>query len=323
MAPNASKKTKKKEMAQKKKMYRAGGGGAQLVRARGMLDSYASEWAALLADPCGAKLTNPVFEGVGGGMFVRTKTVVGPPATATDYVICLQPGVSNGAFAGLGYSTTVGGALGTMSAIAVPNFLTSGTVGSYRCIAACIKVIYTGAVTAAQGRVGLLSEPGGAFATPTVVIGPNALTLLTRCQADSHVADGGRHEARWLPNTGDGFPLTTGAVAGYNIGAGAVSVVVFGQTANTSYVEINACWEYTAPDNNATSGIVSSTSVSRSTNKLNDVLNYLQNAAGGLARFATDPNIVSAVRGGSMIANAFRTTYSVASKVAPLAIAAL
>nr|UHS72139.1 MAG: hypothetical protein 3 [Tombusviridae sp.] len=288
----------------------------KIVAVRGA-KTEATDYLRLLADPCNAKLTHPPFIGTGSGYLVRTKQRVLPSGStgAVDFFMDIHPGgilnSSSGAVFGTwGYSTTVGGALGTAQAIQFPTFIGNNTIGYFRAVAGCAKVWYSGSEMERKGLIGLaldqgsVAEPGATYAG----VAPDAIQM---CQRVARLGTEA-HEVRWVPNSedqafiGNAEPTSAGSV---NQKGTTIRLVGTGLPAGSCSVEITFVWEWVPLQ----VGVVPNPSVPpRYT--LNDVLSKI----GSVARFATDPATMRT------FANFARGVYNAASQLSPaLAITAM
>jgi len=294
MAPKSkSKKKQQKAAMAKTKVPRTVAGG---------LDEAARKMIRLLADPCGADMSPPLYAGTGTGYLVRTRQVIFPPGNATDYYIEFCPGYGSPAasMGNYGYSSTVGGPLGTKTAIAYPGFITAGNVAAVRCVAACLKASYQGTVNNCAGRVGLVSTPGSSVLANASATLQSAYSYQHACQAINHFSQGEKLEIRWVPSFSDQefFDLENGAI---NTGASAIGMVVSAMTPGTAAFEITAVWEWTPSEtfsSGASSNLVPQVKTSMSSFTLNDVLNTISRVSGGLTAFATNPTIMGAAQAG-------------------------
>lgn len=123
------------------------------------LDLEARRYAALLADPCGAPLTHPIYAGGEGGYLVRTESFFTLGTTTTSaHVVHWSPGSANSLKTELIIMSAADGAtsvvLGTNPAVATPgrDFLTNN-VSMYRCVAACMRIGYNGSESTRAGRI--------------------------------------------------------------------------------------------------------------------------------------------------------------------------
>jgi hypothetical protein len=148
-----------------KRTAKPGGNNRPRITASSGLDSYAADYAKLLADPCRGPLVPGPFGDGNGGMISRYETDVIVNSSATDVaaVVAWCPS------AGLAYTnnaaiTTSGMALTLTTAVAVPGstFLTAN-VSQYRVLSACLQVYYPGSEQTRSGIMSLGQYPGDAL----------------------------------------------------------------------------------------------------------------------------------------------------------------
>lgn len=279
-------------------------------------DADAMRYLALLADPCNATLVSPVYAGEGSGLFVRTKNMFSVGSSATDCLVQFCPSmISMNANSVSTYESPVlwassnatGTSLANIYGEAISRALfgsitgpTMGLAGTARCVAACVKVHYTGSELNRAGIVyaGLQTSP------PFAAVGG---TIGTAGQYGSSLPQIDRlgtrvHEYRWVPSFADEgfvnlFNSEVNAPSNTTINGGnALMVAVVGAPQGSLMFEVTACWEYNVNTFNP-SGIVSSMTVPRSPSTLNDVLRTI----GDVGKFALSPDggkrIVAAVSG--------------------------
>lgn len=176
---------KNKRTKQKKKQPKKNGVTTMVVYkpAYARLDAAALAYARLLNDPCSARMVHPTFVGAESGFLLRVRQLVSLHATASyncGYVLW-APEYHN-----LGYNTngagydssgnyfvfeTTSNQIRPINTVAAPlglgvntystngscladpayNFVSSATCEDARCIAACLKLIYTGPVATKAG----------------------------------------------------------------------------------------------------------------------------------------------------------------------------
>jgi len=292
-------------------------------------DEDALKYLALISDPCNGELVPPTYAGEGSGLFLRTKTMISPGASAVDSILQFGPsqinensqGQNANGFGGpilYASSNSSGGGLSNVYGESIaPTYFgfepsSAGVAGAARCIAACVKVHYLGSELNRAGIVyaGLLSSPIFTDATsvtlsPVATLG-NALGQIDR--VGSRV-----HEYKWLPSFGDEQFIKlaqsdiTDTVQNRPDGNSLV-VAVSGAYAGSIMYEVTACWEYNVNvlDN---VGIVSTMNVSRSACTLNDVLRSI----GDVGAFCLSPEGGKRIQG--LVGGALTTIRS-ASKMA-------
>lgn len=120
-----------------------------------MLDGAAMDHIRLMADPCNGKLCPPAYESPGGGALIRYRAIVnfGTGAGETAGVFSWAPGanetIGNG---GVASTTSFTPSRNTMFA-ALSTSANSATGTSYRCVAACVRMITNASETNRSGIV--------------------------------------------------------------------------------------------------------------------------------------------------------------------------
>lgn len=200
------------------------------------LDAAALAHARMLADPCNATMGPPCYSGMGTGEYRRFRRILNIPA-AVEGTYSFVPGAN--AFVAGTHTINNSGQPYTFESF--PIFPTDQLVAvESRCIAACIKVRYTGTESERKGVVGMKSNPfvsslGGTVST--------AAEELTMCPLINRVGEV-QHEVKFVPGTGD--ELFTGnfggAIASYNT-LGSVGFTFADIPTLTLQVEITAIIE--------------------------------------------------------------------------------
>lgn len=270
------------------------------------LDDAARRWLRLLADPCGAELTHPLYSGAGSAYLGRYRWVVSPVATASDFVFNFNPTQEWGVAGYSGWAEDAGNNLGTRASHGMPAFLTGSYVDGYRCVAACVRVVYTGAVMDCKGRVGFAFSNSGNYNNFPVTgnVNPNSATKwLMMCQQTSHLSTA-VSEARWLPS-GDAAWMQPGDNSDRVLWNGSsLTVVVSNAPPGSFYLEVVMAAEWspgTTTSNGMPTGIVDSPAAGKSSNTVNQVLNTIDRVYGGLVAFATNPGVAGAVRAATQV----------------------
>lgn len=282
------------------------------ARIRRGLDAGAMAWLRLMADPCNAPLTTGCYQGTSSGMLYRTRVNVSVGASAVDSSCWFIPSNDQNS---TGYYpiqwasvNTTGTNPTTLYGTAIPGVPSGAQV---RCVAACIKIRYTGSELNRAGIVGhhltrdapfLNGYPAGSTTTTYTVaqMQTTAQTLYRLGESD--------HEVRWVPSFEDGTYVNNGpgtGLAGSRTG-NAVALSVQGAPAGSIYYEVTAVWEVIPPP---VGGLIPPEQPPRSSNTLNDVLRVV----GNIGKFATDPhnretvmNVVrTAVGAGRVLASSF------------------
>lgn len=169
------------------------------------LDSAAADYARLLMDPCGSKLVHPIFPGGDAGFLFRADAFLGVGVAGGDTagVIHWVPSyVNNSTTELIGFS---GPSSTTSTATTV---VSNGTPGraflinnarGVRCVAACMKVTFSGAESARAGRIHYGMTTAGLLdlgVTNTVDGVAQTLQHFTRTPPDTI-------EIVWRPNIAD------------------------------------------------------------------------------------------------------------------------
>lgn len=311
-------KTKKTNSAKRAKNNNGNKRSAPVARRmRQVLDKGAADWLRLMEDPCNAPLVRGCFPGLGGGMLYRTRNEVGVGASAVDSTIFFHP---SGSISSTYYpiqwasSNTSGAAPTTRYGVQITGAWAAGS--QVRCIAACIKVRYTGTELNRSGIVGqiMTNDPPFLDGTPAGVAGavPNCFALRASAQTVYRLGEAA-HEVRWLPTNEDGNFIED-PIVNYNTG-NAVGFAVTGAAAGTIYYEVTAVWEVVPP---VATNIVPSLTAPPSYNTVNDVLRTI----GDVGKWATDPSNASFLRkvaqGGMLGLKALSYAGNSLSSVAPL-----
>jgi len=178
--------------------------------------------------------------------------------------------------------------IATVNGEGIPYFASTSIGGSVRCLAACIKVHYTGSELSRQGMVGaaLSTQP-----TYELTATGATLTPVTTLQASMPQIDrlGDRvHEYRWFPSMNDtnfnglsGTSQTPLAVSTplQEVGNALVVSVANAPAFAVTY-EITAVWEYSytqSLSSGSTLGLVQQVTAPKSANTLNDVARAIGN----------------------------------------------
>jgi len=245
------------------------------------LDNTARAYAKLLADPCGADLTYPLYPGTGGGILVRCESYVTlfNSATSTGGVIHWVPGalntsvgVANNFFYGTDTGTTITMAPGAQNWI--PGSGLVANASGIRCIAACAQVMWPGAELNRQGFV-LGGNTAGSFIKSGAVLANSAVAngyLSTHLRIpDSDV------EFVWRPTSVDGEFLNPADTTLELEGHGALTIAINNIPVSTGIrLRTVAVYEFLPT---YTSGFATSNNVkSRSANTMDHVLDALDGA---------------------------------------------
>lgn len=259
------------------------------------IDAGAMAWRRLLDDPCNAPLVPGCFPGIASGMLYRTRTVQGFGVGGTDASMAAM------VFFHPAYGGTAGGTYCPLqwasvnAADGIPNTKYGTTIGGipqygqYRCVAACMKLRYTGSELNRAGIVGhvITNDPPFTAGTPGGTASSDLATVsayLQGCQTTYRLGEA-NHEVRWAPAFEDGeFQENTPGIGNLLRTGNAIGFVITGYPKGTVYAELTAVWEV-IPDTG--SGLVPPVMVPSSNNTVNQVLRTI----GDIGRWATDPNV--------------------------------
>lgn len=222
---------------------------------------------------------------------VRTRTMTTTVPTAVDCVYQFNPSYGLTCIAtcvGLG---STGATLGAATNQPIPSFLSSGVVGSFRCVAACVRVHYTGTELDRKGLVGC-----------SLVNGPQLVAGVAPANAIGvYIAGSQRivrlgeeiHEVRWVPSAGDATFQVNNDPVGANTAdytGNALIVAVQNAPASTLSFELNAVWEW-VPNMNVGNGLPNNVATPMSGATLNTALSRIKD----IVAFATHPDTAGAV----------------------------
>lgn len=246
------------------------------------LDAQALAYAKLLADPCGAMLTHPIYSGGEGGYLVRCESFFSfaTGATNTAGVLHWVPGAANATATELminaAVDATTSVAIGTSAGIQTPGraFLTD-TVAQYRCVAACARVAYQGSESTRAGRIHYGPTTGGFLNTLESTSSDGAAQGLPHYSRTPPT----EIEIKWTPTDADQLMVDpNGAEVPQDRGRrGAITIAVGGLPANVGLtVRLTAIYEWQPSVNKGLA--VPMESRARSRNTLDQVLNFVQKA---------------------------------------------
>lgn len=315
----AKTKAKKQPMSGKPKAKRQQPQGRQ--RRMGGIEPYLQ----LLSDPCAADFTTPPYASSDSGYIVRTVEVLNVQgggysgmslgqATIIDFVVQVTPlayvtGSTNAGLCvyGVKPTNTI-----TMQQIASTNFVVANNaVRKFRPIAACVKVLPNGALSARQGTIALGYSCGQGL-TPGATVG--TATQISAMQMDTAPTGSKLHEMKWLPTTSDQLWSDPSVIENTNQGGGTITVagvavdaVALGPaTAQANVlIEITICWEWTPSWNNG----IASIPRTPSPHTIQDVLSQIPDIGsfllGTAARMGTRTFIEAATYGVRQIARRY------------------
>lgn len=242
------------------------------------LDAPALAHARLIADPCKAPLVNPVFSGGEGGYLVRTDSwstfALGVGVTAG--VFHWTPGYMCATGQELLYTNSVNSSTADAATIltnAPGKLFLPSNAGQARCVAACIKLQFTGPESTRSGRIHMGHTSGGLItpaATYTVDSVANSLSNFQRTPPTEI-------EMLWKPNDRDQLFFQPGVAydSKDRDGRSALTVAMADLPANTGVtIQMVAVYEW-QPRTNQGVGTPEG-SRARSNNTLDNVLNYLE-----------------------------------------------
>lgn len=242
------------------------------------LDAQAAAYARLLSDPCGAKLSHPIYAGGEGGYLIRVEN---------DQVI------NNGAtdLGAMGYWCP-----GSMSTTSIPTGISSGPVvndtalqplssavlnspgrvffqsnaSAVRCVSACIQLSFPGTELNRSGFVALGQGTFGGLASSS----HSTSTLRTMAERVRRMPDG-QVEIRLVPNL-ESATYSSVLGAADSQGLPALFFSVWGIPPSTGVrVRMVAVYEW-LPQRSAGLTLPSSLTTSESRNTLNDVLRAMK-----------------------------------------------
>lgn len=223
------------------------------------LDAAARKWISLMADPCNAPLVEPCYGGTGTGYLSRVRDYIYPNASAVDFLIEFTPNSPSTETFRSGWAATSGGSLGTAAAQGIGGLMGNvNVVGRKRCVAACMKVIYTGPELDRKGLVAGTLDSGSTLLVAEAIAGSAAQWLVGM----PHTARMGseKHEFLWVPGDGDqNFRVTQGGeeYLTNEANGSSLQIVVSGAPAGTFIVECTSCWEWQPnEESSAPAGIV-------------------------------------------------------------------
>lgn len=250
------------------------------------LDKAAIGWLKLLADPCGAELTEPCYGSTGTGYLTRSRTLFPIPngalATdkATDAVFEISPCYGASAFVRWGWSSILNGSLGNASVFGADGLITSSVVGRSRCVALCARVIYTGTELDRKGYVGMVLDSGISLSTGEPIAG-TANSWSQACPNIHRLGDADV-ELRWVPAAEDSQFLAAGEEwSASNISGNSLQIALVGITPGAATLEITSVWEW-QPSEEGSYGNVVGMRAPASSVPFNTVLRAL----GDLGKFA-------------------------------------
>lgn len=167
------------------------------------LDKAGLDYAKLLLDPCGAKLSHPVYTGAEGGYLIRAESFSRNFVSAgtTAGVLHWTPGAISSNDTELLYTDAPnsGAAVAAATVAASPgkSFLQNASV--CRCIAACLKIGFTGTEATRSGRIHY-GRTSATLVNPLDNITVDGLAGALPYYSRTPVSE---IEVLWLPSDGD------------------------------------------------------------------------------------------------------------------------
>jgi hypothetical protein len=279
-------------------------------------DAASAAYLRLLSDPCAADMVAPTFGGTGSGYLMRTKFVKAM-GNFSDGVFEFTPQFITQPYRFCGAAVT-GAALGTAAYDSAPSQLRT-IAGTYRCVAACMKVYYTGSELTRQGIVAS-SLTGGPYLynaqapTETAAGFAEKATRYVRLGTEMH-------EVRWVPQESDQNFVSMNqpeATVDYFSEGATIQIVVVNAPANTIQFEVTAVWEWTPATDPATAPTGGSIVYAPRSPVTPLPLSATLHKIGDLARFATDPAVHAGL--GKRLSSTFafgQGVYNMVKTVAP------
>lgn len=252
------------------------------------LDNAAKAYAALLVDPCNAPLAYPVYGGSDGSYLIRCESYYTPGAGGgeTAFVVGWTPGAIGGDGVDPDRSMLYGAAANGSAAITlVADGVQSpgaawlrANASSYRAVAACATVMYAGAELNRSGFVGYGCINGAVlgnkyFDTETTTASEVVTTLPNGDKTPaSHI------EINWYPSDNDSLFHDPEEKASQEMLSRKNTIAISAQglpAAVGMVIKFTAVYEYKPK---LGTGIVQASRSTRSSNTLNDVLQFLYSA---------------------------------------------
>lgn len=276
-----------------------------------MLDANALAYVRMLSDPCHSPLCHPIFPGSDSGYLIRNCSMdtFGDIAGRKAGLVNWCPGAINADNTELITNSTVGGGTGTeciVSGISPgKNFLEQNTVGA-RCVAACLRISYTGTEASRAGKI-MYGPTTGAYVFPGQISTPNifgnSLSHVSRSPVDTV-------ELVWVPGEADfAFSNPTGSSDTNRLDSSAGLGVAWSDFPDGAglHFHFTAVYEWKPRQNLATMNPGTALRA-RSRNTFDDVMNFIQ--------VNKTPLIKGAMYTGGAIANAFGLMPSNATQLA-------
>lgn len=245
------------------------------------LDAQAYAYARLLADPCGAPLTHPVYAGTDGGILARFESdfLYFNGATEAAGLMLFNPGAIGPS--GVNTTSLIAAPSTGPNVATAPTFINSSfqpgfgflaaTAQNVRCVAACLQVYWPGTEANRQGFISYGPVPGAAVLgdTPTVAQVAQIFPKTERMPND-HI------EVKWRPADGDQMwgPMDQASPTIDQARKSAIGFAVQGLPVSTGVrVRLIAVYEYQPIWGQGMIAPINSRSTS--SNSLDHVVNYL------------------------------------------------
>jgi len=193
-----SKNNNKKKSSGASAAKRKAPAGRMIVPTRRMFDPPAAAYARLLADPCGAPLTHPLYAGGEGGILVKAESVINIAAGASETGVLMHwtPGAIGSGNTELLTSAPAGDSATATAASSTPGktFLNDNATG-VRVVAACMQVTYLGTELNRSGTIAM-GRTQGSLIDPTNTVSLSGLS--TALEHFTRTPDS-TLELRWVP----------------------------------------------------------------------------------------------------------------------------
>jgi len=242
---------------------------------RETLDKMAGEYAALLADPCNAKLTTSVFPGANGAFVGRFETdyIIGNSAGATGAALVYTPGTNQVLNNSVEATTdTTGFNLTGVTAGPGASFL--ATTSLWRPIACCLEVYWPGTELNRSGVIGLGLVDYGIVNDFSAGLAATTANLRSLCQHTERMPTE-KATINWRPGFEDGVGAS-GVTLAITGGRQSILLSVAGTPASVvARIRIVTVFEWWPK---AGTGFVSQVPQVRTTATLNHVLAKLDAA---------------------------------------------